>query len=68
MTRREDRANALGTPVQRLSRWLTTNAGMPDEPSQDEVTRLIDAMGGSSIPDALAEVVAALRENERRER
>jgi hypothetical protein len=40
-------------PLQRLGLWLTTNAGLPDDPSHSQVTVLLDALSKSSIPDTL---------------
>jgi len=45
----------------RLARWLTTNLGLPDSLSRVQVDQVIDALGNSSVPEALALVGEALR-------
>lgn len=45
--------------AERIGLWVLTNLGLPDEPDSGTVDRVIDALGGSSVPDALAVLAPA---------
>lgn len=47
------------SPLERLGRWVATNAGLPDTLDHDDAEQLIAALGASTVGGAIADVAAA---------